>query len=143
MGDTMKGIGAVILAAGQAKRFGELKQFSELGGKPLFLYPVELTQRLKLNPVILVGNKNTVRMIDHLDRKRMHYITNEESERGISSSLKEGIIALSDEIRAVLVFLGDQPFIQDEVVEVILSTYKKQYKNGIRIVRPFYQGQTG
>jgi molybdenum cofactor cytidylyltransferase len=139
----MKGIGAVILAAGQGKRFGKLKQFANLGGKPLFLYPVELTCRLKFHSIILVGNKNTAEMVDHIDRKRISYITNKESEQGMSSSLREGILALSDDIRAVLVFLGDQPFIPDGAVEEIISTYEKQYKNGIRIVRPSYQGLAG
>jgi molybdenum cofactor cytidylyltransferase len=139
----MDGIGAVILAAGQAKRFGTLKQFSLLADKPLFLYPVELTVSLKLKSIILVGNTKTDKMADYIQDVNINYITNEEADKGMSTSLKKGMSAVPDDIRAILLFLGDQPFIPKEVVDKMVSIYEEQYHSGIRIVRPSYSGQMG
>ncbi|WP_409300019.1 NTP transferase domain-containing protein [Peribacillus sp. SCS-155] len=139
----MEGIGAVILAAGQAKRFGSMKQLSYLGEKPLFLYPVELALSMEFSCITLVGNKHTESMKDYIQDYNISYIKNEESENGMSSSLKKGISALPSDIQAVFLFLGDQPFIPKEVVIKMYSIYQDHYENGIRIVRALYEGQAG
>ncbi|PLR83000.1 nucleotidyltransferase family protein [Bacillus canaveralius] len=140
----MDGIGAIILAAGQATRFGKLKQFQLLANKPLFIYPVELASQLKLNPILLVGNsKSSEHMLNAINELNVTYLENNESSQGMSTSLKKGLLILGNDINAVLVFLGDQPFIPASVVDKLIRTYKEQYKRGVRIVRPSYKGKKG
>ncbi|MEH7223617.1 nucleotidyltransferase family protein [Bacillus sp. JJ1566] len=142
----MQNIGAIILAAGQSSRFGQMKQLIHLGNKPLFLYSVELALKLKLKPIIIVGNEKTNEMKELVENLNVTYIENDNYKQGMSSSLKEGIFALANEKQnpnAVMVFLADQPFIPLEVIRIIYETYERQYASGIRIVRPRYRGEVG
>lgn len=136
-------IGAVILAAGEGKRFGKLKQLIPLIGKPLFLYSLDLALHMKLNPIVLVGNEKTKEMKNHITDRSVQYVENSEYKLGMSSSLRKGIDALDEETDAVFIMLADQPLIQDEVIAEMISTYKKEYPNGCRIVRPRFQGEMG
>jgi molybdenum cofactor cytidylyltransferase len=139
----MEGIGAMILAAGQATRFGGRKQLALLGGKPLFLYSVELAVRAGLKPIIVVGNENAHELERYVPGKHINIVLNEEAEQGISSSLQRGIRELSEHTRAVVVLLADQPFMPDEAVQKVISTYGENYDKGIRIVRSSYSGKPG
>jgi molybdenum cofactor cytidylyltransferase len=139
----MNGIAAMILAAGQAKRFGGGKQLALLGGKPLFLYSVDLALRAGLKPIIVVGNENTTELERNVPYEHIHIVRNEQAEQGISSSLQRGIGALGHDTRAVVVMLGDQPFIPGNVVQTVISAYEENYDKGIRIVRSTYGGKPG
>ncbi|MEH7388471.1 nucleotidyltransferase family protein, partial [Bacillus sp. JJ1521] len=142
----MQNIGAIILAAGQSSRFGQVKQLVHLGDKQLFLYSVELALELKMKPIILVGNEKTKEIKDLVSDLKVTYVENKNYQQGMSSSLKEGILALTIEKtkpKAAMVFLADQPFIPLEVLRKIAETYERNYEKGIRIVRPRYKGEVG
>ncbi len=142
----MQNIGAIILAAGQSSRFGQVKQLVHLGNKPLFLYSVELALELNLKPIIIVGNEKTNEINKIVSNLKVTYIENKNYQKGMSTSLREGIMALKikkPRPKAVMVFLADQPFIPIDVLRKVYETYEMQYAKGIRIVRPSYQGEIG
>jgi molybdenum cofactor cytidylyltransferase len=139
----MNHIGALILAAGNSSRFGELKQLTLLDNKPLFTYPVDLVKRMNFHSVVLVGNERTAEMRDYCMHNNIKYVENPHYKTGMSSSLKQGVLAFKDDIQAIILLLGDQPFIQEQILESLISTYNHQYHNGVRIVRASYNGQVG
>lgn len=141
----MKRIGAVILAAGQATRFGSYKQVALLDGKPLFLYAVELAIRAQLEPVVVVSNDELVpEMAKYLSNKKVILLRNHQAKEGISTSLKTAFQVIEGcSTRGAMLFLGDQPFIPDEVVQRIIMKYEEGYASGIRIVRALYSGEPG
>ncbi|HUC91615.1 MAG TPA: nucleotidyltransferase family protein [Paenibacillus sp.] len=140
----MNGIGAVILAAGQARRFGGGKQLAPLSGKPLFLYPVELAVRTGLSRIVLVANDRTAAgMSAYIADKPVKLVLNADAEQGMSTSLRAGIRAVKEHTRAAFVFLADQPFVPDEAVPRLIERYDDGYGKGIRIVRASYAGRPG
>ncbi|SDL87943.1 NTP transferase domain-containing protein [Bacillus sp. OK048] len=136
----MSKIGAIILAAGLSKRMGQPKLLLPLKGKPMFRYPLELAIRNQLDPICLIGGQHSKTFeTEAADLLNVDYIWNPNYEEGMSTSLKMGIQHLKEETDAVFIFLADQPFVPDLVIQSMIE----QYRNGIRIVRPVYQGDLG
>jgi molybdenum cofactor cytidylyltransferase len=140
----MPRIGAIVLAAGLSRRMGEAKQFLPLQGKPLFRHSVERAIANDLSPVLLVGGERTeeLRRLTS-DLPEVEVLDNREYATGMASSLRVGIAAASGRVDAVLVFLADQPYVPDEVVQALIRTYEDSRAEGTQIVRAFYAGIAG
>ena len=138
-------LGAIILAAGLSKRMGKPKLFLPYLNKPLIRYPVLLAVDQKFAPIIVVGGKFMPQLQFELKEyvEQISIISNPAYEMGMSSSLKTGIRALNEEVDAVFIFLGDQPFVSAEIIERLTKVYKENLANGVKIVRPRYAKQPG
>ncbi len=67
-------------------------------------------------------------------------VKNEHPEEGLSSSIKLGIEAASKDAGAYMFFMGDQPFINHDIIKRILEEYKS---SGRSIIVPVYNGNNG
>ncbi|OIK14988.1 hypothetical protein BIV60_10675 [Bacillus sp. MUM 116] len=141
----MPKIGAIILASGMSRRMGQPKLLLPLGGKPLFRYPIELAKRQQLYPIVFVAGEHfEVFKIHAADLAEVEFIKNENYRTGMSSSLKLGIEKIEGRVNAAFIFLADQPFVQDLVVQTSIQEYEKEMsKGGVRIVRPQYMSDLG
>ncbi len=144
-GKSMYNIGAVILAAGLSKRMGKPKLLLPFHEVPIIQYPVSLAVQNELKPIVLIGGK----YMDDLKKtlaqynEQVNFIYNENYEVGMSTSLKRGIDCLKEKVDAVLVFLGDQPLVPNEVVQKIIQEYETNKGKGVRIIRPRYGNEEG
>lgn len=114
-------IGGLILAAGGAHRFGGGKLVAELGGRPLLDHAISAMRKADGvdRIVVVVGaDGDAVREGAHFGGAEV--VEAEEWERGISASLRRGIVELSD-CDAVVVTLGDQPLITAESISMALE----------------------
>ena len=143
----MPQIGAIVLAAGTSSRLGRPKQLLQLGNKAVFLHALDCALRNQLDPVVLVAGAHFDRigqLLENRDlRGNVEVVQNREPERGMASSLQIGVQRLAGRVTAVVVFLADQPFVPDEVVQQLTTTYHKFRDQGCRIVRPTYAGVPG
>ncbi len=140
----MDNIGAIILAAGMSKRMGQPKQLVPLGGKPLFRFSVDAAVNAGLKPIVLVGGKHVEELYKHVANVTdIEVIRNANYKSGMASSLKIGIKALTGRTDAAIVFLADQPFVPSIVIKKILENYNLHRKEGVRILRPEYNGTAG
>jgi molybdenum cofactor cytidylyltransferase len=136
----MSRVGAIILAAGMSKRMGQPKLLMPLKGKPLFRYPLEQAIRNQLNPICLIGGQHIQAFkAESEDLQVVEYIHNPNFEKGMSTSLKIGIENIIERSDATFIFLADQPFVPDLVIQTMLE----HFRLGTRIVRPQYQGNLG
>lgn len=138
-------IGAIILAAGLSKRMGKPKLLLPFNEVPIIHYPVSLAVENQLNPIVIICGKymdNIKNTLCHFDGK-VKFIYNEYYETGMSTSLKLGINTVKDQVDAVLVFLGDQPLVPNEVIQKILQEYQTNKEKGICIIRPRFGDQQG
>jgi molybdenum cofactor cytidylyltransferase len=69
----------------------------------------------------------------------VEYIYNLDFEKGMSTSLKIGIENMIERSDATFIFLADQPFVPDQVIQTMLE----HFRLGTRIIRPQYQGNLG
>ena len=136
----MPKIGAIILAAGLSKRMGQSKLLLSLKGKPIFRYPLEQAIRNHMQPICLIGGQHMQAFqTESSDLLNVEYIYNPRYEKGMSSSLKIGIENIKYRTDATIIFLADQPFVPD----LVLQSMIEQFGKDTRIVRPQYQGNFG
>ena len=141
----MCNIGAIILAAGTSSRMGRPKLLLPYKGLPIVAYPLLLACRHNLHPIVCVTGRYDLPVQEVLQswREDVTFQLNPHYKNGMSSSLKKGIDAVKGKVDAVLIFLGDQPLVPDEVIQSIVENYKAYKEKGIKIIRPFYNGQMG
>jgi len=111
-------VAGIVLAAGEGRRFGGPKQLAELDGRPLLAHALGVMEEACDRVVVVLGARaDEVR--DALGLR--HSVVCEAWEEGIFASLQCGLAALGDAHDAVVVALGDQPFLSRERIEAVLS----------------------
>ncbi len=137
--ESWRRVSAVVLAAGESRRFGQLKQ----------LLPIARTTMLErvLNVVMASGVDEVVVVLGHSAAQvagripaGCRTVLNECWEEGISSSIRTGLKAVDPGVEAALFVLADQPRITRAALERILHAYFGATKG---IVVPTYRGQRG
>ena len=132
------------MAAGMSKRMGKPKLLLPVNGEPILYYSISLALQQKLNPIVVIAGKYMKRIEKVIvGNEYVTYLYNPDYESGMASSLKLGIGALSGQVDAVMIFLGDQPFVPNEVVQTLITEYEHNKDKGVRIVRPRYGGELG
>ena len=127
----------LILAAGAGTRFGEqTKQLAVLRGKPLLQHAVDsMNAALERAVVVLGHDADSIRAA--VDFGRAEVVLCADWALGQGYSLRRGVAALPD-ASAVVVTLGDQPFITPAVITGALDRLA-----GHDAVRAVYDGAPG
>jgi CTP:molybdopterin cytidylyltransferase MocA len=107
-------VAGVILAAGRGRRFGGPKAQALLRGRTLLDRVVSVAATSGLEPVIVVVPPGTV------PPAGATAVANPLPERGLSSSLQLGIVAVPPG-HAALVLLVDQPTVEQSTVATVLA----------------------
>lgn len=140
-------IGLVILAAGASRRMGSPKQLLTFKGKSLIRHSALVgLGSLASQCIAILGANETAILpeIAHLavENKLLTVVPNPEWEEGMASSIRLGIETLAKEkkrLEAVIFMLCDQPFVSAELINELISTYRKTrshvvactYQNGV------------
>jgi molybdenum cofactor cytidylyltransferase len=113
-------VAAVILAAGESRRFGGRKQLAELDGRPLLDHVVELARLAGMNPIVAVVPEWLAESRAVADPS-VRWIANPQPERGMSHSLRLGFAALPATADAAMILLGDQPTVAHKTLRALLA----------------------
>jgi molybdenum cofactor cytidylyltransferase len=124
-------IGAVILAAGESRRFGGPKQLALLDGRSLLEHVVQRALSAELNPVVTVVPLWLKRPTNLAD-PALRWIHNPNPERGLSHSLRMGFQALPEEVEAAVILLGDQPIVPLTDLQRLIGARGRQPIIGLR-----------
>ncbi|WP_019467202.1 nucleotidyltransferase family protein [Dyella japonica] len=120
------GTGAVILAAGNASRYGALKQVIAIDGEPMVRRIARNALAAGLYPVVVVVGAESARVIECLADLDVHVVTNAGWASGMGSSLSTGTKALIDQpvaMQSLMVLLADQPAISVDELERMLAAH--------------------
>lgn len=112
-------IGAVILAAGESRRFGSAKQLAQLHGRTLLEHVIRAAEQTGLSPIVAVVPAWLG--IPASAPAALAWVANPSPELGMGHSLKLGFAALSPGVQAAIVLLGDQPLGIGPVIEALLA----------------------
>ena len=112
-------IGGVILAAGEARRFGAQKLLAPLDGRPLVQHVIDAANASCLEEVTLVVG--TSDLVAQLDLGRTRVVRNPDPARGLASSLQIGLRALDQRLHAALVLLGDVPGVTATLIDGVVA----------------------
>lgn len=136
----MAEIWAIILAAGESKRMKVPKMLLPFNGKTMIEKVIENVGQSKVfNTLVVLGasKEEILGVISHLN---VDHCFNENYRNGMFSSVKCGFRNLPPTFDAVLIFPGDQPFIEPAVINSIIDAYLKKRKG---IVIPVYKKKRG
>ncbi len=137
-----KGVGAVVLAAGQSRRMGMVnKLLAEVGGKPMIVRAVEAVLASRAHPVVVVVGHEANRIRSALAGRDVQFVDNPEYADGISTSLRRGLQALPDGIDGALICLGDMPRVSTEQVDRLIAAFNPV--EGRAICVPTVHGKRG
>ncbi len=120
------GVSAIVLAAGGGSRFGGGKLLAELGGRPIIEAVFDNLRGAPVDEMIAIVGADAQRLREVCERYGVRTVTNEEWERGQSTSVLAGLRACGGE--AAVVLLGDQPFIGAEAVERLVAAFAEGAK---------------
>jgi molybdenum cofactor cytidylyltransferase len=133
-------VAALILAAGASSRMGRPKQLLDWDGRPLVRAAAEVALAARLDPLLVVVGGAQAQVAEALVGLPLQIIANPDYAAGQSTSLRAGIDALGQDADAVVVLLGDQPFVTAAIVEQLVAEWQA---SAALIVAPTYAGQRG
>jgi molybdenum cofactor cytidylyltransferase len=109
-------VAAVILAAGESRRFGSPKQLAELNGRPLLQHVVAAARQAALDPIIAVVPPDLP-----FDGADVVCVSNPRPDLGMSHSLRLGFAAIPAGADAAMILLGDQPTVHRGLLSQLLG----------------------
>jgi molybdenum cofactor cytidylyltransferase len=130
-------IGALVLAAGEGRRFGGTKQLAEFEGRPLLEHALAAVRDVSPRVVVLGHAADEIRAAVELHGAEP--VVCERWAEGQSASLRCGVEALPD-LDAVVVMLGDQPGITPDVIAAALDAFDPERDDAVRAT---YDGVPG
>ncbi len=112
-------VGCVVLAAGNAERFGENKLAAAVGGKTLIERALDAVPAEKLAAVCVVTQYDEVESLAL--RHGFRCVRNERPQDGLSRSVRLGTEALRSDCDAILYLVSDQPLLRRESVAALVD----------------------
>jgi molybdenum cofactor cytidylyltransferase len=135
-------ISAILLAAGESKRMGRPKQLLEWQGKTILQHVLESLINSDADEIILVLGHEADLIRKSLSALPIKIVINPDYNRGMASSLRQGLLTIDPRSEAFLVLLADQPGIGQDIINTLIREFEQANpKRGI--VRPVYHGRRG
>lgn len=138
MSRTADSVAGIVLAAGQARRFGGQKLLESVAGRPLLQHVVDVANASALAAVVVVLGEDADVILARVRLGRALPVRNARAATGQASSLQAGLAALAEDIDAAIVLLGDMPGITPALVNAIRA---KQHETGAAAVFSRWSGR--
>jgi molybdenum cofactor cytidylyltransferase len=139
-------VAAVILAAGEAKRFrrspDETKLIAELDGKPIVRHVAEAALASRAHPVLLVTGHAHAQVLGALDGLMVERIHNHDPGAGLPTSLKLAVCALPSTACGAVILLGDMPRIAPNLIDRLIDAFGAAQVEPLAVV-PVRGGRRG
>lgn len=139
--EVYKRVVAIVLAAGESKRMGRLKQTLPWGNTTILGQTLRNLKQSTVHDILVVSGHEAERVERIAAAEGCQVLFNPQYAAGeMLSSLKTGVAHLPDNIAAVLVMLADQPMLEPEIINQLSSTF---WQGRGELIAPSYEGQRG
>ena len=116
---------AIILAAGQSRRMGEVNKLTaELNGQAVIRHVADGIEESDINSVCVVTGHAPEEVQNVLSEFDFAFVHNSQFQEGLSTSLAAGVASLDEDVSHALILLGDMPFITDAMINQLLEAGK-------------------
>jgi molybdenum cofactor cytidylyltransferase len=119
---------------------GQFKQLLRLGDKSFVEHCVDNLLASRVNEVIIVTGHREFDIRRAVGDRPVRFVQNPDYRSGMASSIKCGVQSLSEEARAFVLALVDQPQISSDVIDLVIDAYERE---PALIVIPVYEGKNG
>ena len=135
-------IAAIILAAGQSRRMGEInKLLEDLAGQPLIARIVDAATRSRADPVVVVTGHEHRKIEAVVAASGVSIVRNPDYAEGLSASLRAGLDALPGNIDGAVICLADMPYIRRQHIDKLIAAFDPV--EGRSICVPTFRGKGG
>ena len=131
-------ISGIVLAAGEATRFGSTKQLATIASVPLVGHAIAALRSSSDEIVVVTGHD--AEAVEAVLPRDVRVVRNERFRDGMATSLAAAIHALSDASEASIVLQADQPGVRPAEVEALVARFRA---TRARIVRLRYTDGPG
>ncbi|PWU20158.1 MAG: nucleotidyltransferase family protein [Candidatus Rokuibacteriota bacterium] len=131
---------AVVLAAGLSRRMGQAKLLLPVRGSTVVWHTVQGVLGAGVKPVVIVTGREHEAIAQALVGVPVDIALNDHPEAGQASSIRAGVAALPAGAEAVLIVLGDQPFLDDRIIPALVAA---RSDTGKPIAAPRYRDGRG
>jgi molybdenum cofactor cytidylyltransferase len=137
-------IGALVLAAGQSRRMGRLKQVLPWGDGTVIEAVMRALLASPVDEVVVVLGHEAAAVWQALAPvsadPRLRSVRNERYAEGMLTSVQAGLPLLSPDCSAFLMVLGDQPGLSPAVIARLVDAFRRGEG---RILLPTHGGRRG
>lgn len=133
-------VAAIVLAAGKSTRMGENKLLLPIHGVPMIVRAVDAALFSQACSTLVVVGHDALNVIQLLSECTTHIVHNEAFDSGMASSIRAGLNALPSGIDAVLILLGDMPYITAVEIDGLIDAHRAAPE---AICVPLHGGQRG
>jgi len=133
-------ISAILLAAGESKRMGKPKQLMPLGRTSILEQTIDNYLNSEVNEVIVVLGHRAEEAKRIMAARPVKLAINPNYQQGMSTSIIAGLNMVDSRARAVVIALGDQPFIDSQTLNRLIDEF---YNHDKGIAIPVYRGRRG
>jgi len=134
----------IILAAGEARRFGSPKQLARWQGQPLLQHAIQLTLDLGFKPWLVLGAHRSQILSDGgVDAGACHVVCAENWHQGLSFSIKAAlrqVMIEKPQLKGVVFLLADQPLLSTNDLKSLFHVIQE---NDAKIVCSKYHNSMG
>ena len=116
---------AIILAAGESKRFGSTKQLADFANETLVRRAVRLAEAVCGDNTVLVVGHDWQRVLAACGPQRGIIVRNDEYASGMASSIASGVASVAESADAVLLLLADQPLVTEKHLCSLIDEWHK------------------
>jgi len=133
-------VSAILLAAGESKRMGTLKQLLPLGDSTMIERAIDTLLASKVDEVIVVLGYKAEEIKEKIGGRTVKTVINQKYSSGMSASIKQGLQEVDKKAEAVMLCLADLPLIDSKTINSLIEAY---YNTDKGIVVPVYQRKRG
>ena len=133
-------ISAILLAAGESKRMGKLKQLMPFGQSTIVEQAIDNLLNSAVDEIIVVLGYRAEEVIETIAAKPVKLVVNPDYKQGMSTSIIAGLNLADSGTQAVMLVLGDQPLTNSQTINQLIEEF---YNHDKGIVIPTYQGRRG
>lgn len=117
-------VGCILMAAGNAERFGENKLLADYDGKMLIERALEAIPREEFSRVLVVTQYESVRAL--AERFGFETLHNPRPDLGQSETIRLGTEAMQSGCDALVYMVADQPLLRRESVSRLLALSREE-----------------
>ena len=128
----MNNTGIIILAAGSASRFGNIKQLLRFNNKTLLQHAIDEATTSGAETIVIVTGANAKEISTSINNNRVEIIFNEDWKQGMASGIVAGLkktITLNNDIENVIITVCDQPFVSSALFQQLYQTKQENTKH--------------
>jgi molybdenum cofactor cytidylyltransferase len=133
-------LSAILLAAGESKRMGRLKQLMPLGESTIIERAIDNLSASAVDEVIVVVGHKAEEITGTISPKPVKIAFNPNYGEGMSTSIIAGLKLVDPRAEAVMLALGDQPLVDSQTINRLIDEFHKSDKG---IALPTYKGRRG